>query len=374
MSSRTQIWKQDPFVTEIGVRKTLITSEVKDGPKDSGIVVEGTAVARGDLNRDFITALPGSSEFDSVHTFSVVRQVVNLFKRDIQRINEPGDSGRPRPLKPIVWKWQWESKEGSVPIKVFPQAGQDENAYYDRAGKQLAFFYFNDVKTGKKVYTCRSFEIVSHETGHAVLDALRPDLWGDETPQAGGIHEAFGDITAIFASLAQLDICEAVIVASKANLHNKTFFSIMGEEFGNGLGRPTGFGLRNADNDLKLSEVEEEVHSISQVLTGAIYDILAEIFAKELQPTRYDPAETLLRVGNQVRLLFLAAIIFMEKRTYADIANKMIEFEPNKDYKAIIKKEFERREVFISGTTRVKAPMSLKTGENRKKKRTPSKL
>jgi len=374
--SRAQIWKQDPSVTDQGVRQVFFSSEIKDGPQDPGIVIVGTPAVRGDLHRDFISSTPNTAEFDAVHTYSIVRMVVNLYKRDIQRINEPGDSGRPSPPKPIVWKWQWENEEGTQPIKVSPQAGVDQNAFYDRDGRQLAFFYFTDVKSRKRIFTCRSFDIVAHETGHACLDALRPDLWADSTPQSGGIHEAFGDITAMFAMLAQLDVCESIIVASKSNLHDKTFFSAMAEQFGDALGRPKGMGLRNADNDLKLSDVAEEVHDISQVLTGAIYDILAGIFEKENHPDRYDPAETLLRVGNHVRLLFLAAVIFMEKHTYADIAKKMMEYEPNKEYKAIIKTEFDRREVFqvTRGIPHVKAPMYLKTGANRHKSKAATRV
>jgi hypothetical protein len=57
-----------------------------------------------------------------------------------------------------------------------------------------------------------------------------------------------------------------VIAQTKANLHDKTFLADLAEEFGLALGRPN--GLRNADNDLKLSETGIEVHAISQVFTG----------------------------------------------------------------------------------------------------------
>jgi hypothetical protein len=102
-----------------------------------------------------------------------------------------------------------------------------------------------------------------------VLDALQPGWLGlANPPQTGGLHESFGDLTAIFLALSQLDQVEAVIAQTKANLHDKTFLSDLAEEFGLALGRPN--GLRNADNDLKLSQVGTEVHAISQVFTGAI--------------------------------------------------------------------------------------------------------
>ena len=142
-----------------------------------------------------------------------------------------------------------------------------------------------------RVFTCRSLDIVAHETGHAILDGLKPH-WLDvaSPPQTGGLHESFGDLTAIFLALSQLDQVEAIIAQTKANLHDKTFLSDLAEQFGLALGRPN--GLRNADNDLKLSQAGTEVHAISQVFTGAIYDILADIFRSNARPRN---VTTLLR-------------------------------------------------------------------------------
>ena len=113
-------------------------------------------------------------------------------------------------------------------------------------------------------------------------------------------------MTAIFLTLAQLDQVEAVIAQTKGNLHNKNFLSDLAEQFGLALGRPN--GLRNADNDLKLSEVGTEVHAISQVFTGAIYDILADIFAFERKPTLNDDVALLHEVGKYLFGLVLRAI------------------------------------------------------------------
>jgi hypothetical protein len=109
-----------------------------------------------------------------------------------------------------------------------------------------------------------------------VLDGLKPQwLHAGNPPQTGGLHESFGDLTAIFLALSQLDQCEAVVAQTKARLHDKTFLADIAEQFGLALGSTT--GLRNADNDLTLSQAGTEVHAISQVFTGAVYDILADV-------------------------------------------------------------------------------------------------
>jgi hypothetical protein len=67
--------------------------------------------------------------------------------------------------------WAFEGNR----LIVVPHAGYGENAYYDRSSKSLQFYWFDDNK--KRVYTCLSSDIVTHEFGHAVLDGLRPHYY-----------------------------------------------------------------------------------------------------------------------------------------------------------------------------------------------------
>ena len=224
----------------------------------------------------------------------------------------------------------------------------DTNAYYNRKERSLRFFYFhpNDDKNAPLVYTCRSFDIVAHEAGHAILDALQPGYLSSWHPQTGGLHESFGDLTAIFTMLAQMDQCEAIIAESKADLHAKTFFLAVAEQFGEALYGHR-LGLRNADNDFKLSEVSNQVHAISQVCTGACYDILADMFDNYVTCEKYDPAETLFRLGKHMTSLVMLSLLQGPKvnATFRDVAEKMIEIEPVEAWKQVIRQRFEEREV-----------------------------
>ena len=177
-----------------------------------------------------------------------------------------------------------------------------------------------------------------------------------------GLHESFGDLTAIFLALSQLDQVEAIIAQTKANLHDKTFLADLAEQFGLALGRPN--GLRNADNDFKLSQVGTEVHAISQVFTGAIYDILADIFALEQNPAQKDDAAVLYTVGQYVCSLVLRAIIQAPatNATFADVANKMLQIAAADgkpvQYRNFIRNRFTVREVVVSPT-----PLTADLGE-----------
>jgi hypothetical protein len=310
--ARVLMWKQDPAVQEIGIRRAFLPGHVSAGPREARIVTQGLPTVTPNVFGDLIE-VPGTDAFDAVHTFAVVRETLTMYQRAL------GSN--------VLW--QWNTGGNTDPIKVFPHAGVTMNAYYSRQDQVLKFFFFN--KPGDpagppwNIFTCRSLDIVSHETGHAVLDGLKPH-WIDASnlPQTGGLHESFGDLSAIFLTLSQFDQVEAIIAQTKANLHDKTFLSDLAEQFGLVLGRTN--GLRNADNDLKLSEVGTEVHAISQVFTGAIYDILADIFDFERRQSAEDAAYILYESGKYVRSLLLRAIQAApaQNATFADVANQML--------------------------------------------------
>lgn len=342
VGARALIWKQDPTVGEIGIRKVFLPNFVSAGPRDARINIQGMPTVVPNVFGDLIET-PGTDAFDSIHTFAVVRQTLSMYQRALH----------PNPVR-----WQWNGLTNTEPLSVFPHAGVTMNAYYSRTEKVLKFFHFTrpgDPPSAPQVFTCRSFDIVAHETGHAILDGLKPDwLLFSNPPQTGGLHESFGDLTAIFLALSQLDQVEAVISQTKANLHDKTFLADLAEEFGLALGRPN--GLRNADNDLKLSQVGTEVHAISQVFTGAIYDILADIFAFERRPAQKDDSATLYEVSQYVLSLVMRALIAAPNAgaTFAHVANQMLNIA-NADrkptqYRNFIRNRFVVREVIVSPT------------------------
>ena len=342
--ARVLMWKQDPTVAEIGTRAAFLPGLVLDGPRDARIVCCDPAIAPVSANAfgDFVTTID-TPQFDAVHTFAVVRQTLTMYQRALSATNE----AMPLP-------WQWNSSLDTSPLQVFAYGLPNVmNAFYSRAQSCLKFGHFLSDHDNSRVYTCRSFDIVSHETGHAVLDGLKPAwLEADNPPQTGGLHESFGDLTAIFLALSQLDQCEAVIAQTKARLHDKTFLADIAEQFGLALGGTT--GLRSADNNLTLSEAGSEVHAISQVFTGAIYDILADLFAFERDPLLRDDALVLHEVGAYLRSLVLRALVAApdEKAAFVDVVNAMLRLscEDGKPvaYRNSIRNRFAAREVVLS--------------------------
>ncbi len=341
--SRFMIWKQDPTVRELGRRLVYIPSLVLNGPRDARISTEmpgTTPVSRGNA-RDFV--FPADTpQADCAHTFAVVRQTLTMCERAKRGTRIP---------------WAWNSAGNTDVLTAYPRGFMGQNAYYSRGQKSLKFGYFTLTGDTRSVYTCRSLDIVSHECGHAILDGLKPGWLGiGNPPQTGGLHESFGDLAAIFLALSQLDQVDALIAIARANLHAKNFLSAVAEEFGSALGRP--LGLRNADNDLRLSQVGNEVHAISQVFTGGIYDVLADIFAFENNRQRLtkDPAQVLLETGQHLLQLLLDAVDHAPAAgaTYADVVNQMLQISHGQGdpaiYRTFLRNRFVLREVVVSPT------------------------
>jgi hypothetical protein len=338
---RVLMWKQDPSVAEIGIRKAFLPRPVSTGPRDARmhVTITGMPPVVANALGDFIQT-PLTAEFDAVHTFAVVRQTLTMYQRALAVGNT---------LATVPWRWNGPTN--SDPILVQPRHSQMQNAFYSPGQRLLAFGHF--MQGTAQIFTCRSLDIVAHETGHAVLDGLKPNWISAGNPQTGGLHESFGDLSAIFLALSQLDQVEAVIAQTKGNLHDKTFLSDLAEQFGLALGRPN--GLRNADNDLRLSQVGNEVHAISQVFTGAIYDVLADIYAFERRTVR-DDAIVLYEIARYVLSLVMRAIVASPNAgaTFADVANQML-LIANADgkpveYRNFIRNRFTVREVVVSPT------------------------
>ncbi len=173
--------------------------------------------------------------------------------------------------------WAFEGNR----LIVVPHAGYAENAYYDRASKSLQFYYLGDPNA--PFYTCLSADIVHHEFGHAVLDGIRPLLHDSVTPQAGAFHEFVGDFTAILMALQNRALRQRIATTSKGEFADATTLSSLAEGFGKAVsGRPY---LRSAINRRKLGALANEtsVHTLSEVLTGAMFDVLKRIGRRYLE-------------------------------------------------------------------------------------------
>src|SRR3982751_3495125 len=184
--------------------------------------------------------------------------------------------------------WAFEGNR----LIVVPHAGYGQNAYYDRESKSLQFYWFDDADKGR-IYTCLSSDIVNHEFGHAVLDGLRPHFYESVSAETAAFHEFLGDLTAILMAFQNNAFRALVLKESNGNLDTDGLLSGLARQFGEAVtGDPY---LRSALNDKTMGKLAGtlEPHTLSEVLTGTMFDILKGLFANQretdLEHAKEDP-------------------------------------------------------------------------------------
>ena len=184
----------------------------------------------------------------------------------------------------------WRGNPSNRRLALIPFAGQELNAYYDRAS--ISFFVTR--VGGTDVHTGASTDVVAHEAGHAILDALRPDLWGVNMMEAGAFHEGFGDIVAIHTALSDAPTRQILL---GIGLRQPNFVEATAEELSDAIRRVYGAqhpaaGARRALNTHLWSfpsslpangpphVLINEEHSLGQLASGVYYDLVCALFAR----------------------------------------------------------------------------------------------
>jgi hypothetical protein len=227
---------------------TIIPMAIWDEKQEAFLAPDKTILDRKNSN------LP---QFHQVNVWAVLQRALSFFE-------EGSGLGRRIPF----------GFEGNRLI-VLPHAGYGKNAYYDRKSKSLQFYYFDD--GNERVYTCLSTDIINHEFGHAVLDGIRPYYYESSLVQTGAFHEFIGDLTAILIILRNNNFRGKIAKDTKGIISAATYLTSIADEFGNATeGKPY---LRTALNKLTMGDISDTdgPHKISQVLTGAMFDIIKEL-------------------------------------------------------------------------------------------------
>ena len=214
-------------------------------------------------------------------------------------------------LERVIRVWEdlfdrdFASWHGGKPLKVKLRAGRDLNAFYDR--KSLQFFFDKDSTSGRTVYASESLDVVTHEAGHAILDIYQPGYWSSVDLETASFHEAFADCSALLTTLTDVAVRRQFLVERVGAGRKSNLVSRLAEALGRAIydnygpsavGDPT--RLRDANNSFRYAKpdtlpagaaddaVAGEPHSFSRVFTGAFYDLLVWLLARE---AKNDPSE-----------------------------------------------------------------------------------
>ena len=191
------------------------------------------------------------------------------------------------------------------------------NALYNR--ENLVFFHAT--VGGVTVYTGESPDVVAHELGHAVLDALRPQLWDAMSHEVAAFHESFGDMSAMLCAL-QLPSMRQEVLAQTGGLYRASRLSRVAEQLGWAIRQRQPCAadpdcLRNAVNCFfyqpatqlpvfsPAGQLSSAPHNYSRVFTGAFLETFAGMV---VLTSRRPTADDLHAVGVDLARLLVAAV------------------------------------------------------------------
>lgn len=277
--------------------------------------------------------------------------------------------------------WQGNRKR----LALLQDAGVELNAYYDRH----SFAFFHRAIGTRTFFSGESTDVVAHEIGHGLLDAIRPDLWTAAFMEVAAFHEAFGDCVAILTALSDRETRKKLLGVTKT-LKKRNFVETTIELLAAGIKalEPTHNAAqpRHAYNTLAHQipetlpddggpgKLTNEVHSFGMVFTACFYDVLVGIFAAQTSKTEAGLLAATRRAGTL--LVGAASTAVVTPRFFQSVGRAMILADDQATGGAnrqIIRKAFERHDIMLGANALLGATAVLSGAAPRGKGRTLSK-
>ncbi len=309
---RLPVMVQDPLICELKgmefLENVFIDGEefFLDGPVSERVAVLDFDEASGQLRTGVPYAPP--AEGRKVGEYKIVNRA-DLRSRDLQAASVFGTV-----LKTMAMfesndalgrrlTWAFEAPQ----LLVVPRAGDMPNAYYERESHSLQFFSF----AGRRgtIFSCMSRDIVAHETAHAIIDGIVPDLYHASSPQALAFHESLADLTALLSAFYSDELSARVLEQTNGSIDKPSAFSMVAEEFGRGRDPRGDQPLRSLINDRTFDPDETEPHDLSEVLSGALYAVMVQVYAEWRK--RFKPQPALAVAREQFKRMLLRALDYL---------------------------------------------------------------
>jgi hypothetical protein len=277
-------------------------------------------------------------QFRQVNAWAVIKNILSFYEQD--RV-----LGRAIP---------WGFKDNR--LIVVPHAGYRMNAYYHRGSKSLQFCYFGSPRD--PVHTCLSHDILAHETGHAILDGIRPYYNELNSLQTAAFHEFVADLTSILSALRNNSVRHVVAEYSDGDLSTMQVIGDLAERLGQNLAeREHGAAarpyLRTAHNELSMGDIKDDwtAHKCSQVLTGAMFEILTRMAVYHRRDKRESARNALWHAIDRFTRIALRPldyctpvdIQFVDYARAVLLADSLTYPDDRQGYREIMREVFHRR-------------------------------
>jgi hypothetical protein len=198
-----------------------------------------------------------------------------------------------------VWGFDGKSDQAqqSLRLCIRPHAQEMANAYYDKAGGELAFGYYSAAadspgrhQAGGHVFTALSHDIIVHEMSHALLDGMRALFTQPTNADVLAFHEAFADLVALFQHFSYREVVETAIDRRRGQIDDTLLVDIA-RQFGQtvGGGEPalrSGIhpddGLDEAGPARHRYDATLSCHALGSVLVSAVFEAFRLVYRRKI--------------------------------------------------------------------------------------------
>lgn len=222
----------------------------------------------------------GNPQFHQQMVYAVAMSTVERFERALGR--------------PVFWRG---NTDGSFRrrLSLQPHALRQANAFYDPERVALLFGYFDadaddpgEHRPGDRVYSCLSYDIVVHETTHAILDGMQRHFNEPTNPDVLALHEAFADLVALLSHFALSDVLEHEVKRTRGDLETESTLGSLAIQFGRAGGSRAalreaighledGVWQRNRPDPSQYTAATTP-HARGAVLVAAVFDAFLAIY------------------------------------------------------------------------------------------------
>lgn len=270
------------------------------------------------LARDGWSPSEGNPQFHQQMVYAVAMKTIEHFERALGR--------------PVLWRdrlvrsKQRSRHEFTEHLSIRPHALRQANAFYSPSDVALLFGYFEatgdlprEQVPGSRVFTCLSYDIVAHETTHAILDGMYRRYNEASNPDVLAFHEGFADVVALLQRFTMHDVLVHEIARTRGDIEAESILGSLAVQFGRGSGR--GGALRQAIGSRQGGEWRRNApdpgalrerltpHARGAVFVSAVFDAFVAIYKE--------------RTADLVRLATGGTGVVPDGAIHPDLANRL---------------------------------------------------